>query len=50
WGTSSAGTVSKFTFAYVTTRRNDPGPVTVRFYEDTNSIICTGTFLAEWVF
>ena len=50
WGTSSGGTVGKFTFAYVTTQRNDPGPVTVRFYEDTNSVICTGTFLAEWVF
>jgi len=50
YGSSLGGTVTKFTFAYVTTRRNDAGPVTVRFYEDTNSVICTGTFLAGWVF
>ena len=49
WGTSSGGTVSKFTFGYATTRQ-DPGNVTVMFYSGTDSSICPGNFLAGWVF
>ncbi len=49
WGTSSGGTVSKFTFGYATTRA-DPGEVTVMFYEGTDSTTCPGNFLAGWAF
>ena len=50
YGTTTAGgTVTKFTFAYVTTLTN-PGNVYVRFYSGTDSSTCPGTFLAGWVF
>ena len=49
WGSSSGGTVSKFTFGYATTREN-PGDVTVKFYEGTDSTTCPGNFLAGWIF
>jgi len=49
FATSDGGTVTSFTFGYVTTD-SDPGTVTVQFYSGTDSSTCTGTFLKGWDF
>ena len=47
WGTSSGGTIIKFTFRYITKQLN-PGQIVIRFYEGAKSTICPGNLLAEY--
>ena len=47
WGISSGGTVNRFIFRYITKLPN-PGQITVRFYDGSNSTICSGNSLAEY--
>ena len=49
YGTSAGGTVTRFTFAYVTTLA-DPGTIDISFYSGTDANTCPGNPLRGWSF